>query len=69
VGYGRSYYPQWPENIINSLTPTQRCVLEPPYANRLDRPVIANEGQDIEVSSRSTLKKNFDQEVFGTKYF
>ncbi|CAE7479501.1 CACNA1S [Symbiodinium necroappetens] len=32
VAYGRSYAPQWPQEMLEDLTPAQRAVLEPPYA-------------------------------------
>merc|ERR1712224_156073 len=42
--YGRSYFGHdgggWPASMYENLTPAQRAVLEPPYANRLDRPNI-----------------------------
>lgn len=69
VAYGRSYYPSWPESILDGLSATQRNVLQPPFANRLDRHLLSENGDDIEISSRSAAKKSFDREVFGTQYF
>jgi len=70
--YGRSYFGHngggWPDKMYEDLTDAQRAVLEPPYANRLDRPNINPDGS-IEVTTRSERKKQHDQEVFGTKYF
>merc|ERR1719235_1767691 len=40
VSYGRSYTPSWPAAMLEGLTATQRAVLEPPYAVRLDRPLV-----------------------------
>merc|ERR1740138_1306291 len=37
VAYGRSYSPTWPAEMLQGLTSLQRAVLEPPYADRLDR--------------------------------
>eukprot|EP01041_Mallomonas_annulata_P000133 gene133-215_t len=70
VSYGRSYYPSWPISLLNELTESQRAVLEPPYAVRLDRPVQSEEedGKVIQVG-RSEVKKAFDKEVFKTDYF
>ena len=31
----------WPEDMMDGLTPAQHAVMQPPYANRLDRPVLA----------------------------
>lgn len=40
--YGRSYFaegsPSWPSDVMDGLTPEQAAVLQPPYANRIDRP-------------------------------
>jgi ectoine hydroxylase-related dioxygenase (phytanoyl-CoA dioxygenase family) len=70
--YGRSYFGHegggWPTSIYDDLTDAQRAVLEPPYANRLDRPNI-NLDQSIEMTTRNERKKQHDKEVFGTKYF
>ena len=54
--------------IYEDLTEAQRAVLEPPYANRLDRPII-QEDLSVQISSRSARKKQHDLDVFGTKYF
>ena len=70
--YGRSYFGHegngWPTAIYDDLTEAQRAVLEPPYANRLDRPNITSSG-GVEVTTRNARKRQHDQEVFGTKYF
>lgn len=70
--YGRSYFGSegrtWPEAMYNHLNEAQRSVLEPPYANRLDRPNIEDDGSII-VTTRNSKKKEFDRKVFGTKYF
>jgi hypothetical protein len=70
--YGRSYFGHegggWPTKMYEDLNEAQRAVLEPPYANRLDRPNITPEGT-IEITTRSERKKQHDRDVFGTKYF
>jgi len=80
--YGRSYFGNhedddneeqkstsgWPKAMYEGLTDAERAVLEPPYANRLDRPEIMPDGTVI-VSSRSNQKKQHDKDLFGTKYF
>lgn len=73
--YGRSYFSadavegtRWPEKLYDDMTDAQKAVLEPPYANRLDRPNI-NEDGSIVITTRNTRKKTHDKEVFGTKYF
>jgi hypothetical protein len=74
----------WPEDMMDGLTPAQHAVMQPPYANRLDRPVLAEakagdggEGggaggggeQDVVVQSRSAAKKAWDATVFKNTYF
>ena len=74
--YGRSYMEEgevgynkgWPKDIYENMSETQKAVLLPPYANRLDRLTLDGEG-GVQVSSRSEAKKAFDVQVFGTKYF
>lgn len=70
--YGRSYFGNegggWPPLMYEGLSDAERAVLEPPYANRLDRGEI-QEDRSVEISSRNTKKKNHDQDLFGTKYF
>lgn len=75
--YGRSYFNAqtnnamgWPAKMYDDLNDAQRSVLEPPYANRLDRPEINPEQPTtVSISSRSDRKKKHDQQLFGTKYF
>ena len=71
--YGRSYFGHegggWPTKIYEDLNEAQRSVLEPPYANRLDRPNIREEDGSVEITTRNSRKKQHDREVFGTKYF
>lgn len=81
MGYGRSYFrgdagvneggggsTSWPSKFYDGLNDAQRAVLEPPYANRLDRPNI-NEDGSVEVTRRGDRKKRHDRDVFKTKYF
>lgn len=71
--YGRSYFGHanngWPDAIYDDLTEAQRAVLEPPFANRLDRPNIAALDGSIVMTTRNERKKEHDRQVFGTKYF
>jgi hypothetical protein len=66
--YGRAYYPTWPAGTYAHATDAQRAVLEPPYANRLERAVLAADGS-TKVVHRVSFKKDFDEKVFKTKYF
>mmetsp|Transcript_23838 Transcript_23838/g.35494 ORF Transcript_23838/g.35494 Transcript_23838/m.35494 type:complete len:437 (-) Transcript_23838:119-1429(-) len=81
-GYGRSYFSPdgvggattapssctWPLKFYDDLNDAQLAVLEPPYANRLDRPNIREDGS-VEITQRSDRKRQHDKEVFKTKYF
>jgi hypothetical protein len=72
--YGRSYFGHdggggWPRAIYDDLNDAQRAVLEPPYANRLDRPNILPDAVSIEITTRNERKKEHDRQVFKTKYF
>lgn len=50
------------------MTPEQLAVMEGPYINRYDRHILNDDGSLGQTQSRSALKKEFDQTVFGTKY-
>ena len=59
---------RWPSKFYIGLNEAQRAVLEPPYANRLDRPNIRDDGT-VEITRRSERKRQHDMKVFKTKYF
>ena len=79
-GYGRSYFQEdgvggaspsscsWPSKFYDDLNDAQKAVLEPPYANRLDRPNIREDGS-VEITQRNDRKRQHDKDVFKTKYF
>jgi hypothetical protein len=64
IGLGKG----WPADIYLEMTDAQKAVLLPPYAVRLDRLTLTEDG-GITTASRSEAKKSHDQEVFGSKYF
>ena len=70
--YGRSYFSGekmgWHDRVLSGLSERQRHVLQPPFANRLDRYQI-EEGGGEKVQSRSDEKKMHDRQVFQNKYF
>jgi ectoine hydroxylase-related dioxygenase (phytanoyl-CoA dioxygenase family) len=45
LAYAKSYLPEWPESLLDELTPEQRAVLEPPYHKRLQRPVLDDDAR------------------------
>jgi len=72
--YGRSYFGHegggWPTAMYEHMTPAQKAVLEPPYANRLDRPnILDGDPENVEITTRNARKRQHDRDVFGTKYF
>lgn len=69
--YGRSYYPTWPQSLLQGMNEEQLAVLLPPYALRLDRSYFPNNDPNsgLEVASRQQEKKDFDKLVFKTDYF
>jgi hypothetical protein len=74
MGYGRGYL-EYPQAQLQQMTPMQRAVLEPPYADRLDRPLVTprqaleeREGEPPTLS-RNEEKRKLDEVLFGTKYF
>jgi hypothetical protein len=71
MGYGRGYLEIDPARL-EGMTDAQRAVLQPPYATRLERPVVAVDGSgdvQVQIRQRSEEKKQLDMELFGTKYF
>jgi len=50
------------------MTPEQEAVMLPPYIQRFDRPYLTNDGTIGGVQSRSEIKKQFDEQTYGTKY-
>jgi hypothetical protein len=78
--YGRSYMDSgldgegiglgkgWPADIYPQMNDEQKAVLLPPFAVRLDRVTLPDEG-GTKVESRSAAKKAHDKNVFGTDYF
>ena len=72
MGYGRGYL-EVPDEVVNDMTPAEAAVVAPPYATRLDRPVVtpasAEAGETTVAYPRSELKKDLDRQLFGTSYF
>jgi len=69
--YGRGYLNEWGGAALDKCTPAQRAVLLPPYAPRLERPMVPRDGDAGEVThyARAPEKKAHDVKVFGTDYF
>ena len=80
---GRRGYLDVPESALAGLTELQRAVVAPPYAVRLERPLVTpeNAAADREAAAdadasqrplkraRSEAKKEHDRKTIGTGYF
>lgn len=68
LAYGRGYMP-WPDDWVEGATEAQRAVLEPPYHPRMNRPYVGSDGEHRTPRPREGFKVEFDERVFGRKYF
>jgi ectoine hydroxylase-related dioxygenase (phytanoyl-CoA dioxygenase family) len=65
MGYGRGYL-ELDQATYEGMTPLQRAVVEPPYASRLERPLVTAEAardrplESAPVKQRAESKKAFD---------
>jgi ectoine hydroxylase-related dioxygenase (phytanoyl-CoA dioxygenase family) len=70
MAYGRGYSPHWPAEVLEGMTPAQLAVMEPPYNVRMNRPTVDDEtGEVVAPGTRAQFKVEFDEKVFGTKYY
>jgi len=65
--YGRAYL-KWPKEMMEDLTAGQRAVLQPPFANRLDRDCIELSGE-VTLDQRAAHKRKWDEVIFENQYF
>ena len=74
MGYGRGYIDVTAAQL-EGMSDLERAVLEPPYATRLERPLVT--ASDVSEASagppskkpRNEAKKEHDRKLFGTAYF
>ena len=68
--YGRAYLNEW-SGAAAKCTEAQKAVLLPPFAPRLERPMVpaAGDAGEVVAASRDPAKKAHDVAVFGTDYF
>merc|ERR1711907_602912 len=55
--YGRAYL-KWPKEMMEDLSAGQRAVLQPPFANRLDRDCIELSGE-VTLDQRAAHKRKW----------
>ena len=67
--YGRGYFPTWPEETLRDMTPAQLSVMQAPYTVRLNRSTLDEDGQVVLSKPRESFKVEFDEKVFGSKYY
>lgn len=69
VAYGRGYFPSWPEKALEGMSDAQRAVMEPPYNIRMSRVVVDDNGQAVMPQPREAFKVEFDETVFGRRFY
>lgn len=67
--YGRGYLPEWPASTLEGMSEAQRAVLEAPYHPRMNRAYVNPEGSHVPAKAREAFKIEFDEKVFGTRFF
>lgn len=73
--YGRGYLAtqhqaaMWPDVTLQDMTESQLAVMLPPFHPRMNRPYLDKDGQAVEAKERESFKVEFDEKVFGTRYF
>jgi len=60
----------WPADALEGMTPAQLAVMLPPYHPRMNRPYVdPKTGEVVSAKARESFKVEFDEQVFGAKYF
>jgi hypothetical protein len=67
--YGRGYLPQWPEAAVDGMSDAEKAVMEAPYHPRMNRAYVNEKGEAVTAKAREAWKVEFDEKVFGTRYF
>uniref|UniRef100_A0A7S0IN47 Phytanoyl-CoA dioxygenase family protein n=1 Tax=Calcidiscus leptoporus TaxID=127549 RepID=A0A7S0IN47_9EUKA len=67
--YGRGYLPHWPAAALDGMSDAQRAVLQPPFHPRMNRPYVDADGAYMPPREREAFKTQFDEKVFGRRYF
>jgi|EP01047_Picozoa_sp_COSAG01_P022174 hypothetical protein len=63
------YHPSWPEAALDGMSEAQRAVMLPPYHPRMNRAYVDQDGHHVSAKAREAFKVEFDEKVFGTRYF
>ena len=67
--YGRGYLPTWPAAATEGMTEAQLAVMEAPFHPRMNRTHVNAKGEAVGAKKRESFKVEFDEKVFGTRYF
>lgn len=67
--YGRGYHPTWPAEALEGMSDAQLAVMQPPYHPRMNRTTIGADGEAVLARPREQFKVEFDEQVFGSRYF
>lgn len=67
--YGRGYLPEWPQATLEGMTEAQQAVMQPPFHPRMNRAYVNPSGEAKQPKPREAFKVEFDEKVFGVKYF
>mmetsp|Transcript_22739 Transcript_22739/g.37634 ORF Transcript_22739/g.37634 Transcript_22739/m.37634 type:complete len:364 (-) Transcript_22739:336-1427(-) len=67
--YGRGYLPQWPAEALLGMSDAQLAVMQAPYHPRMNRPYLGPDGEAKQAKPREDFKVEFDEKVFGARYF
>jgi hypothetical protein len=59
----------WPESFREGATEAQLAVLEPPYHPRMNRPYLDSNAEKKDAAPREAFKIEFDERVFGSRFF
>ena len=66
--YGRGYV-EWPAEMMEGMSEAQRAVCAAPYHPRMNRVCLDGDGNAVEPKPRESWKIEFDERVFGRRYF
>ena len=67
--YGRGYLPHWPADALEGMSEAQSAVMQAPYHPRMNRTYVTPEGKAAPPRPREPFKVEFDERVFGSRYF
>ncbi|GBG28573.1 Hypothetical Protein FCC1311_047952 [Hondaea fermentalgiana] len=68
--FARGYCSErWPEAFLDGMSEQELAVMQPPFHPMYDRATLSEDAQSTISQGRAQVKKDFDLEVFGTKYY